>query len=971
MATSLGRIFNSGIANKIEVLYDEVQNSGLLEPVGTTAFALKEVTIDAKKGDLKVFDLAADLEANAKAAISIAAGGASIAPFDPTQPLEAPANSSYARLHIEGKLSADASGNVTPIPLELSASGAASFSYDHYLPVAATDRRAEALARLVGTAQLPQFEPLMALQPGEVSKFQAALNLDLGLKGTYGRTFDIEQTLELFDGLSGQFKANVGYSLEGALGWSIFDDMDLTVAHAQTDKPGWVRVRIERSHKNSFTAGATFALQINYDASSLGDALEKAFDMTPLPRAIDVLKQVSSMTWDDVKAKVTDRAATELIALVAGTGWKEMAADSEEVKTALKAINDVIRLYDDVEPKVRQLWSSLLLRAGLQDGSELRKAIDSIAALDPANPNLQQFLSPTAQKDLELLESLTGKSVEQLLVGSNTGIGIAIAQSVSLAKQLQTVLTETPDKINGALQQFTEKSGVKSAIAWLAANATSLDAIQASGGKAIQNLVAKAVGKALGAATPKDIEAVQAWAKRLLAQWDQLSTRLAAAAKFLKGAIGFSVSLEYSRVTETSAMLDFEFDPTNSSAAKAVMKQLPSGSVQDMLAALDTINPDATGALPFSIRESIIVSRHVRTGATTVLLSFLGLQNLQKITGSRLEESTIRVINDGRQATFSGGFVQAVTAGAATSECGAWISTDATATTKDLNAPYEKAERSMRLTFARKDPRTNAEERNALQNLLVDLGFFQTEGTPVTAPDGAETAFTLDISLSAEAASLFAADADETNWNNDYRNAAFRLLKDDMVTDRLAAVGEPLGEVLAAVVKDDQFGSVWKDTSQVEFIKAADSADGFGVNGKRLRILNDQNRVIPPYLPLQMMIVRRPRGLDDRARLATALASNGMTQDDFRAISSAAAALFRETSFPNWDNPMFNFWFVVARLVRLAKTTNVLQNATGLATFRFRTSATDAFSAPVQWTLTKDVGVSVSTIASRQLFPFA
>ncbi|HEX7155178.1 MAG TPA: hypothetical protein VF618_27160 [Thermoanaerobaculia bacterium] len=970
MATSLGRIFSSGVVNKIEVLYDEVQNSGLLEDVGTTAFALKEVGVNAEKKDLKVFDLTAEFGADSSAKVSINAAGAPITPFGSDTPVTASNGNSYAVLHVDGKLSAGITGALDNLPLDLSASGTASFDYDHYVPVAATENRAVALARLVSTAQLPQFEMLSNLMPGEVSRFQAALNLDLGLKGTFGKSFDIDETVKLFDGLSGQFKANVAYSLEASLGWSLFDDMDLVVARAQTNNANWVRIRIARSRQNSFTAGATFALQVDYDASSIGDALEKAFELSPLPRAIDILTKVSTTTWDQVKAEVTERASSELIDLIAGTGWKEKAAASPEVTQALAAINKVVATYNSVDTKVQQLWASLLVKVGAEPGSDLRKTIDTIAALDPQNPNLHQFLSTTAQKDLDMLESLTGKSIEQLLVGSNTGVQIAIAQAVSLAKQLQRVLTDTPTKITGALNQFAEKHGVKSAVTWLATNATSLDAIEKFGDDGIRKLVAKAVGKTFGSTTPADIAKVQAWATKLLAKWDELSAKLAAAAKFLKGSLGVNVSLEYSRVSESSAMLDFELDPANEEAVSAVRAQLPSGSVRAMLSALDKIERDDAGLLPYTIRESILVSRHTRTGATTLLLSFLGLQKLQKVTGSRFEESTIRVNNAGRTATFSGGFVQAVTVGNATSECGAWISADATAPTIDLDDPFASATRSMRLTFARRDTKASVDELKALRTLLDELGFTQTAAPTLDAPIGSEITFTLDIGLGEPAVKLFATDDGEENWNKDYRNAAVRLVKDDLVSDQLASVGQPIGEVLATVVTTPDFGDTWTDTSQQKFIRFVDTK-GIAINGKTLQILNANNRIIPPYIPLQMMITRRPRGLRSLSSLRSALASTTLRQRDLEQLASGAASTFANTTLPEWDNPMFNFWFVVARLVRLANAgTDVLKNAVGVATFRFRATANDALSTPLEWSLTPNIGVAVSTITARKLFPF-
>jgi len=971
MATSLGRIFDSGVVNKIEVLYDEVKNSGLLEPVGTSAFALQDVAVQAQKADLKVFDLTADLDAQSSAKVSISAAGTQVAPFDKAVPMTADSGKSYAVLHVDGKLSGDLGGTITNIPLTISAGGSATFDYDHSLQVAATETRAAALARLITTAQLPQFESLATMEPGEISSFQAALNLDLGIKATFGSSFDIDQVVKLFEGLSGQFKASVRYSIEASLGWSLSDDMNVVVARAQTNNDGWVRIRIDRARKDSFTAGATFALQVDYDASSIGDALEKAFELSPLPRAIKALETIATLSWDDVKTKLTDRISTELIELIAGTGWKEKAANSAEVTEALAAINTVVSTYNSIDTKVQQLWAALLMKVDAGPGSELRTTIDKIAALDPANPNLQQFLSPQAQKDLDLLESLTGKSIEQLLVGSNTAVLMAVDQAISYAQQLQRVITDTPTKVSAALQQVAEKSGVKGVIEWLAANATSLDAIEKSGDAAITKLVSKAVGKALGATTPADVAKVQAWAQKILAQWDALSAKLTAAAKFLKGTLGFNVSLEYSRVSEFSAVLDFELDPANKAAVDAVRAKLPSGSVRDMLAALDSIDRDDSGSLPFTIRESILVSRHTRTGATTVLLSLLGLQKLQKVTGSRFDESIVKVTNAGREASYSGGFVQAVAAGSATSECGAWISTDATATTMSETEPYASAVRSMRLTFSRRDTKSTAEELGALRTLLDDLGFTQTAGETLAAPDGAEISFTLDIALDAEAVKLFAADDSEEDWNKDYRNAAFRLVKDDMITDRLASVGQPLGEVLAAVVATDDFGSTWVDTSMNKFVAVADTK-GFAIGGKSLRILDDRNAIIPPYVPIRMMITRRPRGLRALGSLRAALQSTSLLESDFQKLSAGGAATFADTSLPEWDNPMFNFWFVVARLVRMSKEgTDVLKSATGLATFRFRQSSTAALSDPMQWSLTSNVGVPVSAIRSRKLFPFA
>src|SRR5438477_1133909 len=119
--------------------------------------------------------------------------------------------------------------------------------------------------------------------------------------------------------------------------------MQLT-GRAQQNNAGWARIRIERSHRNSFTAGATFALQVNYDASSLADALEKAFQMSPLQRGVDILTKVGSTSFDTLKQTVTEKASDEIITAIAGTGWKEKAANDSTIVAALADINKAVSI---------------------------------------------------------------------------------------------------------------------------------------------------------------------------------------------------------------------------------------------------------------------------------------------------------------------------------------------------------------------------------------------------------------------------------------------------------------------------------------------------------------------------------------------------------------------------------------------------------------------------------------------------
>jgi hypothetical protein len=946
--SKLGQIFTAGVSNDIAVLVDDVANSGILDPVGTSAFQVQGLAVDAAKPNLQLFDLTANLDASATAQASIDAPSAEIAPFDPSEGLTAPQDSSYAQLVIDGNLSGNLGGTVRNLPLTVSASAAPSFTYTHWITAAATETRLAALTRLVATAQLPQFASLTTLLPGEATRFSATLQIDLGAQAKYGDSFDLAKAVSLFDGLSAQLKANVQYQIEASLGWSLFEDFNVVVANAQQQNPGWVRVRIDRTRNDTFTAGASFALSVAYDASSIGDALEQAFQSSSLPRAISILQTVANGDWDTIKSSISDRAANDLIALIAGTGWKQKAADSPDVTAALAAINKTVSIYNSIDPKVQQLWAGLLIKVDLQPGSDVRNTIDKIAALDPQNPNLQQFLSPEAQKDLQMLEALSGKSIEQLLVGSDASVEIAIARAVNLAKQLERVINDTPSEVTSALQNFAQQHGIAAAIQWLAKNATSLDAIQAYGDQEIKDIVSMAVGKSFDAINPQDLQTVQTWAQKIVAQWNDLSAKLVAATKYLQGTLGFNLSLELSRASESSAVLDFEIDPSNPGAVDAVSAHLPSGDVRDMLVALDGVDAGA-----YTIRSSVITSQQLRTGVSTALLSLFGLQSMQKVTSQRFVESTVQISDSGRTASYSGGFTQSVTVDTTSSDCSVSVVANASDASHDPNAPFAGAARELHLTFSRNDTATSAGALQGLQTLLEDLGFFVTAAESATdTPAGAETAFTIEIVLDDAALAQFATDDGEANWNDDFHNAAYRLFNDAMVP----------GQEYVTVVRTDVFAETWTDTSTTKF-RQDPRANGIPYNGRTLRILDDSLQFTPEFIPIEMLITRRPGGFGKLDPLHDALAGS-----DLASLAKAGAAIFAKTILPEWNNPMFSFWFAIARLCRLGGA--AMKSAKGLATLRSRQSSTDAFSAPIQWSLTTGVGVPAAQIRTRALFPF-
>ncbi|HEY4642371.1 MAG TPA: hypothetical protein VII75_13580 [Thermoanaerobaculia bacterium] len=959
----LGKLFSSDVVKNIQQLQQDIQATGLTDTVGTGAFTPKQMLkVHAGSPQIDVHGAKANFDAQASAQVSIEAQGATIAPFDSSAALEPPANSSWALLEVKGTINGGIDAEEKRIPLSISAKAAASFTYDHYAPAADTDTRLAALAKLLTTANVPQLQPLSKLQPGEISSFQAALSIDLGLKAKYGSSFDIASTIGLFDGLSAQLKAHVQYSLEASLGWSVFDDMKFVVGRAQTTTPGWVRVRVERSDRKTFTAGAVFALQVDYDASSLADAVQKAFNMTPLRRVISVLQTAATVDFDTLKQTVSDRASEEVIGLIAGTNWKQKAASDPTIVAALADINKVVSAFNQVDTKVKQLWNGLLARLDLSPGTPLRNAIEKIANLTPQS--LQQFLGGATGRELELLESLAGQNVEQLIIGSEAAIEGVIETASNLAKQLLRVINDTPASVMNAIQQFEQRFGLRSAIDFLAHNATSLDSIEAFGDSIIKEVISKAVGKAFDAIGTDEFAKVQAWAKKVIAQWDTLSAKLAAAAKFLKGQVGFNVSLEMSRVSEQSAVLDFEFDPADGTVTGAVQQQL-SATVSKMLNALNDLRQDHSASL--RIREALIISRHLRTGVASTFLSFVGLS---KVTATQFDESIIRTDNTGREATFSGGFTQ-VGNFDATGECRTWIAAEASdgQISDTLSFAPPAVSRSLNLTFAHHGVNSTAAQRSAIEKLLEQLGFMNAAGASApNAATGTETIFAINISLGDDAVRTLVSNSDEDTWNRDYRNSAVRLLSDALFDRRtLFNNGPRVADAEAGVIGTDLWTNTWTDTSQQKFVTNPLTAM-LAINGKGLHVVAG-NTIIPPYLELKQLIIQRPNGLRKLPALKQAVENPAIGSiASLQTLASEASAFFAATSLDIAENPMFLIWFVVARLCRLGPGT--LTSAKGAASFRVRPQPDAPFDDPQQWSLTQAVGIPITKFATDHVFPF-
>lgn len=977
--SSLGRIFDAGGKNQIELIFDDIVQTGLTDPVGTDAWTLKAITVNAPKPDLSIFNVPLDLSASATATVGIEKADASFTFFGSNTPLTAPTGMSFASVKVDGTLgvSAKAAAPVGAFQLSGTAASSAAFDYQHLLPVKSTDRRFDAMLALARSAQLPQWASFQKLAPGEVDRFTANFSLDLGVKAKAGNSFDLSSVVSLFDGLSGSVKASVRYSLEAALGWSLYDEMNLTVARALTTNADWVRVRLERANRHALTFNVTFGLQAEYDATDILTVLEKAFQLSPvhslLETATTVLTTFATGNWTAVQAKISDVIGDRLTTLV-GPAWKTWVEGSDEVTKFIAFANEVVTTWNGLDAKVQSLWTDILTKVDAQPGSKFATAVGKIAAIDPATFDPKTLLSAEWLQRLTMVESFTGLNLEDLILGDQSAARRALTSAVNIARQVQSILNGTVGKINGEIDKLAQKYGVTQAINFLAANATSKAQLEASGLAWLQKMVTKLVGKAWSEINEADLAKVQALAQnlqtRVLAVQAKLNAAMKKAMSLAKGNIGFSLAFEVSRVSEFSSLLDFEFNPGDDAVRSRVAEKLPAGSVQALLNELDELKDK--NPVPFLIHESVITSRRVRTGGISVFFSAFGLQVGQKIKNTRTESSRIQISDSGRVADYSGGFVQTVENNdAASSECGVWIDSDATSTSLSTAAAYDPATYSMRLTFSRTDGATTARELFAFDRLLEELGFLGVGADPrpsTLVTPGMQTIFSLQLRLGQEAIDDLIADLDAAGLDVDFRNAAHRVFVDGMISFPLVKPKAERGDAIARVILTENFAQTWNDASLQPFIEGEIATPSTLADGTLLGVVADRQIQIP-YAPVQMLIQRRREGFDAVGNFAKAfqdVPKDAPTPESLTSLSRIASDSFAATSGKDWDNPAFNLWLVLARLSRT--NTATLEKVQGLAQLKWKMPTDSDYGDPAVWQLT--TGVPTDLTAGRA-FPIA
>ncbi len=864
------------------------------------------------------------------------------------------------------------------LSISAGASASGSMRYRLMLPAGKDTQRVAAIGKLLESARPPQLLDLPDLVPGELHTFDARFQLGFDLKAEMGKSFDFSTEIDLFDDVSPTLSAHADATLSASLGWSVYDRLQMSVGKVNVgaDDPHWVRIRLQRLNRRELTLGAKLAVQVEYDLGqeTFAALLERILEIEPLERLFDQLQEVEDLglhkintaeEWEAVRNKLSARLGDIVLEYV-DVPSVVAKLPFEKVEPFIDDIKQLVVGYRGLDQKIQSLVRSILGRVDLAPGSKLRNALDEIAALDPKNLDevLDRVVSPGFQEAIDLLELLSGSSIDELLVG--TRAAKAVEEAAALATQTVKFLDGLDASAIKRLHAFTENTGIDNVIDWLETNATSLEDLQEAledrASSKIRELVGRLINKAWDALDADDFKRIKSLAaslSELNVRRKEIEEKLNKAVEALKGEAGFSVGIEISRLTERAAIIDLEVDSKNKKVRKATEEALAGFEARELLDKIAKAD-DGDGDDPgFRLRDSIFSYRRVRSSSLASFFSFLGIKRARQTV--RVDEEVVRVfgIEDKnileREATYSTGTVRRITDGskdalAGSHELGVWHTWRVAGRGAKLDDSYDReVERGLRIVYSRADNKTLPGEIGALGQLMADLGFVEIGGAPVggeIAPpeEASQTEFSFSLELGPAAASALFKNKIREHWWTDFRNAAHRWLDEELVpTLDKAASGSPRarkGRLLARVIESRKFDPALKAglgfyghiPNEPWNVEIGDHAYRVPIRTKegmgRYRVMNQ--------------ILFKVNGATKKLGQtvdAFKQAKKDLKPADLRLFDRRFSTLLKRTPFANWPSPMFNLWLVFARIGR--SKADALDEARGIATLRFRPDADD------------------------------
>lgn len=970
----------------------------LLKRVGASGYALPALDLDLENRQIEIFDQALTLGSDLRLTARILDDDKPLQdPFGSGAEAPPPADRSFAVFDLAANLKLGGEASTESKGIAFSAHGTAggAFTYRHLTTVSQGRQRNTVMSDLLGGVRLPQFVPLDQLAPGEVHQMTAKINLDLGLEVSAGASTPGELAQALFEGLSPQAKIQGSATAKAALGFSLFDEMRLTVGRGMKDD-SWPRLRLERSRQDRLSLSATLQLMVEYDlASPLESVLDNALDQVPTPRLLETLREVDELAagvqWQEFVAKLGERGAEVLDEfLERQTHWRQWVDGSPEVEAFVRRAQKIVDTFGSLDPRIEGLWQELLGKVDLEEGSPIRQALGEVAAIDPQKPDVLAKLAQgnALGKALDLIEKLTGRTVDEMILDSLPEAQRALAKAVFLANQALDFLRNTPQQVIDEVDGFARRAGIQQTVSFLAQNATSKQAISNFVSTRIKRLVEVLVGKAWQKIDAQDLAKVQAWAQkmeRVLEAPEALEKTLRDAIAKLEGQASFDVGMAIDRESSRTALIDFELDAgKHPKLAAEIQAKLEHGRMLDIRNALSLLDAqlaqhddEATGddappaPPPFRLRESLFTSRLVRTRAFSLAFKGFGISLSRKGISRRIEESRLRIhqlppAKEGdpptfeRRAGYCAGYLRRDESDAGMNETALWLESEARGEGMLPDAPYDGTPRpTLRLVYCRQDGKATAEELRAIATFLARLGFAENGAVARAAQPGWTTQLTVELRFvdpddapGAALDALIADPADEEGWNRDVLAAAHAWLGGRM-DDRRAPSGLSQGRVLGAMIEDPPFLDSWTGGVFPLLQKVRGRTLEISAGGKSERV-DWTTAEGKPNMRLGViygsLVPKRRRGLAAMARVAEArqALAGAHDGDHYRRLSRffVDAGLRSAVYGKQWTSSLFILWLTLTRIAR--RRPDLLPATRGLVLLRTRADADDPWQPPVR-----------------------
>ena len=883
--------------------------------------------------------------------------------------------------------------------LSLAANAAASGEQRYRLlrSVRGSVLKVNAIGRLLERARPPQLVDLRSIDNGELHTFDARFQLGFGLKAEAGQEFDVSEVVDIFDELSLAIQAHAEATVSASLGWSLYERMQLAVGrvNVESSEPDWVRVRMQRLHRRGLTLGAKLAVQARYNAGreTFEALLDRILELDPVERLFGALQEIEALgiheaetpeQWEAIRSRISADLADLIVdyvdpgALIDELPW-------EVVEPFVADIAELVAAYRGLDEKVRSFVASALGRLDLGPGSPAREALETIAALDPDDLDevLRQVAGPDFAPVIDLLELLSGSSIEEIVLDSRA------AEFISEAKALATKILDVLDGLGAQavarLEAFTRNAGVDGVIAWLEENATTTvklrNALEKKAGAKIRSLVERLTGKVWNRLDNDDLAGLRRFADALVglrAGKERIERRLRGAIEALQGEVGFSMGIEISRLTERAAVLDLEMDPERRKVRKAVEDALATLSAKELLERLpEPDEDDDVEEIGYRLRDSVFSYRRIRSTSLSSFFTLLGVDRTRRTI--RVDEDVVRLRqhngDTSRHALYSTGTIRRLEnrgkrAYAGNHELAVWLTSRLSGPGLDLEAPYSGvAAQELRVVYSRKDDKTLPGEIDALGDLLTDLGFLDAHRSlPIARAedDPLLTEFSLSINFGADAPKTLLADKVEAKWNADYLNAGHRWLDERLVPRRAGSVGRPkpyTGQLLARVLEHPRFQENW--TRGLDLYRViGDDPLKITIAGRDYRVSLVTDADTGRYTQLTRLLMDRSSSFDklEQSVGTHKRAHRDRLPEQWRRFGKRFATLLARTPFGSgWPSPLYDLWLVLARIARQDAST--LDAARGLATLRFRRDVEEDWETPVRWELT-------GANSGSNIFPF-